>query len=271
MPAGLPFDPARLLVILAVVGARPMGLVLLHPVFGRFGLGSGILRGAVIVAMSAPVLPVAAARLAEDPGLAAPAMVARLIPCELAIGLVMGLLTGVPFWAALAAGDFIDNQRGASMASLFDPQSSTEASVTGTLLFLTSILVLAAEGVLFPAIFGPLMQSYALFPVMGGLALPDPAQGALALRLLDQILRAGLVLALPVLVPLLLAEIVIAIATKYTQQVNAMFLAMSVKQGIAALLMLVYAAILARHAMGQVGQGAFGVEALAPFLRGATR
>ncbi|AGT08874.1 EscT/YscT/HrcT family type III secretion system export apparatus protein [Paracoccus aminophilus] len=268
---GLPPDLASLLVLLAVVGARPMGFVMLHPVFARFGVATGFLRGAVVVAMAAPVLPAAAAMIAADKALIAPTAIPLLVLSELFIGAVLGLLTGVPFWAALAAGDFIDSQRGASMASLFDPQSSTESTVTGTLLFLICLLVLAAGGVLFPTVFGPLMKSYALFPVMAGLPLPDPAQGRLALELLDQILRAGLVLALPVVLPLLFIEIVIAIATKYTQQINAMFLAMAVKQAVTALMLVLYAAILARYAMAQTGSGPFGAEALAPFLKGMVK
>ncbi|SMO45234.1 EscT/YscT/HrcT family type III secretion system export apparatus protein [Paracoccus laeviglucosivorans] len=264
LPGGL----TQMLVLLAVVGARPMGFVMLHPIFGRFGISTGVLRGAVIVAMVAPVLPAATAMIADDPTPVSMAVVPGMIMAELLIGALLGLLTGVPFWAAMAAGDFIDNQRGASMANLFDPGSSTESTVTGTLFFLTCVLVLAAEGVLFPAIFGPLMQSYVLFPVMSGLSLPDPQQGALALGLLDQILRAGLILALPVVIPLLLTEMVLVVATKYMQQINAMFLAMTVKQAVNALLILIYAAIMARYAMGQIGSGAFGPGALGPFLKG---
>lgn len=271
LAAMLTTDLMRMLSVLAVVGARPLAFVMLHPIFGRFGISSGFLRGAVMVAMSAPVLPGAAAMVAADPTLALPAAIPMLILSEFLIGALLGLLTGVPFWAALAAGDFIDNQRGAAMASLFDPGSSTESSVTGTLLFLTCILVLAAGGALFPAIFGPLMKSYVLFPVMTGLALPDPMQGELALKLLDQILRAGLILALPIIIPLLLTEMVLVIATKYMQQINAMFLAMSVKQAVNALLILFYAVILARYAMGQLGSGPFGADALVPFLQGAAR
>lgn len=267
----LPGELTPLLVMLAVIGARPMGFVMLHPIFGRFGISTGLLRGAVIVAMTAPVLPAAMAIAADRPEMLRPAAVPALVMAELFIGALLGLLTGIPFWAATAAGDFIDNQRSASMANLFDPQSSTESSVTGTFLILTCILVLAAEGVLFPTVFGPLMQSYGLFPPMAGLTLPDPAQAELALRLLDQILRAGLILALPVLIPLLLVELVIAIAVKYTQQINAMFLSMSVKQAVNALIMVVYAALLARYAVGQIGQGPFGADALSPFLQGQHR
>lgn len=264
----LPGSVAGILLLLAIVGARPMGFVMLNPVFGRFGITSGLLRGAVMVALLSPVLPAAAIQAAENPLSLSPAAVPGLILGEFLIGALLGLLTGLPFWAALAAGDFIDNQRSAAMANLFDPQSSTESSVTGTFLFLCCLLVLAAEGVLFPVIFSPIMESYRLFPVMSGLTLPDPRQGALVLQLLDHLFRAGLLLALPVIIPLLLIEFILVVATKYMQQINAMFLSMSIKQAVHAILMLIYAAILARYTVGEIGRGPFSADALSPFLRG---
>ncbi|RMC34947.1 EscT/YscT/HrcT family type III secretion system export apparatus protein [Paracoccus alkanivorans] len=264
LPGGL----AGVLLLLAIVGARPMGFVMLNPVFGRFGISSGLLRGAVMIALLSPVLPAAAVQAAENPLILSPTVVPGLILGELLIGALLGLLTGLPFWAALAAGDFIDNQRSAAMANLFDPQSSTESSITGTLLFLCCLLVLAAENVLFPVVFGPIMESYRLFPVMSGLSLPDPRQGALVLQLLDHLFRAGLLLALPIIIPLLLTELVLVVATKYMQQINAMFLAMSVKQAVNAVLMLIYATVLARYVMDEIGRGPFSAGALGPFLRG---
>lgn len=264
----LPPDLASLTVVMMIAAARPMGFVLLQPIFGRFGISQGFLRGAVLVAMTAPVLPSAFALAQAQPEITQTANLPLVMLREVTIGAMLGVLTGIPFWAALAAGDFIDMQRGASMANIMDPGSSSESSVSGTFFFMVCLLVLAAEGVLFPAIFGPLMQSYALFPIFQEFALPDPRQGELVLGLLDQIMRAGLLLALPVLVPLLLAEMILVIATKYMPQINAMFLAMSLKQVVHVLLLLLYTVILARYAMSQIGQGALGPDALAPFLKG---
>ena len=258
----------QFVVLLAVIGARPLGFVMLHPIFSYFGINSGVLRGAVIVAMCAPVLPGAMAMAMADPAVVSPAGIPLMVLRELLIGLVLGVLTGIPFWAAIAAGAFIDMQRGASMATLVDPSSGGENTVLGTTFFLICILVLAAEGVLFPSIFGPLMESYRLVPVMGDMVMPDPQQGKLALSLLDQITRAGLILSMPILIPLLLTEILLAVALKYTTQINAMFTGMSVKQAVTFVLLLIYAVIFARYAMSDIGKGPFGVEALSPFLRG---
>ncbi|PZU13578.1 MAG: hypothetical protein DI591_13045 [Citromicrobium sp.] len=234
-------QPGRLgqpLVLLVLCAARPLGFVYLMPLFGRFHLNTGYLRGAVMVAMIMPLFPAALAQLAADPTL---------------------------------TGDIIDMQRGASMAQLIDPGSGGESSVTGTLLLLVCLLLLAASGALAPALFGPLFESYRVVPLFDPLPPVEPATGALALGLLDTLLRSGLLLALPLVVPLLLVELGIVIATKYLPQLNAMFLSMSVKQGVHAVLLAVSATLLAGYALDLTGHPALSPEALRAFLLGTTR
>ena len=264
--APVPVQAGQMLVVLVLVAARPLGFIALMPLFGRFHLTVGFLRGAVLAAMIMPVLPGAIMQVAVQPGLVTAGAMPGLIGRELIVGVVLGVLTGIPFWAAMAAGEFVDAQRGASMALLFDPGSGTEESLTGTLLLLVCVLVLATAGMLIPALFGPLYASYEVIPLLEPLPPLDPAQGALALALLDTLLRAGIILALPMIVPLLLVEMGLVIATKYIPQLNAMFLAMSVKQALFVILMLAYATLLARYAMGMLGDPALGPGALRPFL-----
>lgn len=259
------------LVLLVLCAARPLGFVYLMPLFGRFHLNTGYLRGAVMVAMILPILPAALAQLAADPTLSQPARLPGLVAREFIIGAILGLLTGIPFWAAMAAGDMIDLQRGAMMAQLIDPGSGGESSVTGTLLLLACLLVLSASGALIPALFGPLLDSYRVVPLFASLPPVDPATGALALGLLDTLLKSGVLLALPLIVPLLLVEMGIVIATKYLPQLNAMFLSMSVKQGLHALLLAVSATLLAGYAVGLMGHPSLSPDALRAFLLGATR
>lgn len=268
----LAFDPdgvGRLVTLLPVTAARPLGYILLLPIFGRFHLNVGYLRGALLVAMILPVLPAAIAAAGANPAIVRPAALPGLMASEFLVGALLGLLAGLPLWAAVAAGDFIDMQRGAQMAQLFDPGSADQQSVTGTLLLLVCVMVLAAEGVLIPALFGPVLDSYKVVPMFSALPSLDPGQGALALRLLDTLTRTGLLLALPVLVPLLLIEMAVAVAAKYVPQLNAMFLAMSVKQAVQALLMVLYAVLLATYAIRLSGAEDLRPGALSAFISGA--
>lgn len=268
------FDPdgiRALVTLLPVTAARPLGYVLLIPLLGRFHLNTGYLRGALLVALILPVMPAAIAAADADPTLLSPARVPGLMATEFLVGAILGLLAGLPLWAAQAAGDFMDIQRGAQMAQILDPGSADQQSVTGTLLLLVCILVLAAKGLLVPALFGPVLDSYGVVPLFSPLPRIEPAQGALALRLLDTLTRTGLVLALPVLVPLLLVEMAVAVATKYMPQLNAMFLSMAIKQAVQALLMILYAAVLAGYAIRMGASEDLRPQALDAFLSGAAR
>lgn len=238
-------------IALALCIARPLGFVMILPIFTRFNLTAGLIRGALLVALAAPVLPMVLTTVAAVGAVPGMGWTAVNMGKELLIGLVLGMLCGVPFWAVMAAGDLIDLQRGASMANLIEPGAGGEVSVTGTLLFLITVGWLIGTGAFAPALFGPLYDSYALFPVTAPLSLP-PDRAVVMLQLLDNVLRAGLVLALPIVVPLLLTEIAIALAGRHIQQINAMFLAMSVKQAVFLLLMLAYAQILVGYALQNI-------------------
>lgn len=261
----------QMLIVLAVVAARPLGFIALQPVFGRFKLNTGYLRGAVIVAMCCPVMPGALAMLAADPGLASPERVPGLIARELTLGVVMGLLTGIPFWAAQAAGDIIDQQRSASMATLVDPGAGGDASVTGTFMVLACVLVLVASGAMTQALFGPLLRSYGVIGLFAPLPPVDARLAGRALALLDQLLYSGVILALPLVVPLLLTEMAVIVATKYMPQINGMFVAMSIKQGVCVVLMIGAATTLAGYALGLLSSPALRPEALRLFFPEDTR
>lgn len=261
----------QLVTLLPLTAARPLGYILLLPIFGRFHLNVGYLRGALVVAMILPVLPGAIAAAQSDPAMLSPGRLPALMMTEFLVGVILGLLAGLPLWAATAAGDFMDMQRGAQMAQIVDPGSADQQAITGTLLLLVCVLVLAAEGILVPALFGPVLDSYAVVPLFSPLPRLEPGQGALVLGLLDTLTRTGLILALPVLVPLLLIEIAVAVATKYIPQLNAMFLSMSIKQGVHALLIVLYAALLAGYAIRLSGSADLRPDALDAFVSGAAR
>ncbi|MGY6548383.1 MAG: flagellar biosynthetic protein FliR [Roseinatronobacter sp.] len=98
-----------LAVQLGLVIARPLGLVTVFPVFTRVALGQMLrlsLAGAMSLPLLAPLEPELAVIVAGGVG----ANVAVALK-ELGIGPVLGVLLGLPLWAAISAGDIIDNQR----------------------------------------------------------------------------------------------------------------------------------------------------------------
>ncbi len=231
--------PQTLLYALVLASARALAFVVVHPVFTRFGLQAGVLRGALVLAFAAPVI---SSTIREISGQELPGNfeLLGLLGKEILIGLLLGLILGVPFWAAAAAGDIIDFQRGAAMATLIDPGSGGETSPTGTLFFLFALLLLATSDWFRDILLGGLYQTYAFWPVLTPLPTVSPESGGLLLGLLGDIMKIGLVLALPIFASLFLTEISLAIVGRYLPQINIMFIAMSFKQVVYVILLPIY-------------------------------
>ena len=254
-----------LLLALVLSAARPLAFIMVSPLFTRFGLQEGLIRGGILLAFAAPVMPGVMAELQTTGSLPIPS-VALLLLKELGIGLITALVLGIPLWAVAAAGDFLDMQRGASMAQLVEPGTGEQISPTGTLFFLLMTLVLVASGWFTEVLMATLYETYAAWPVLEPLPPISPEVGAGVLSLLDALIRTGLVLAIPILVPLLLAEIALAVAGKYTQQLNVMFLAMSLKQVIFLILLPIYFSALLYYMRGEVRDLGDATEVLRGFL-----
>ena len=245
---------------LLLSAARPLAFIFVLPLFTRFGLQQGLIQGAVMVAFAAPVFPGVAAAVEAAPTLSIATLSALLVK-ELLLGLILGLVLGLPLWAVVAAGDFIDLQRGAQMATLVDPGAGEETTITGTAFFLLIALVLVTSGWFTEVLLETLYGSYRGWPVLDALPPLDPEAGAAALGLLDALFETGLVLSIPIVGTMLFAEVALGLAGRYTQQLNVMFIAMSLKQFIYILALPIYYASLVYFTRGEVRDlgGALGV------------
>src|SRR5262249_9370760 len=119
------------LVAAAIAGARALGVVMVTPAFTRLGI-TGLIRTSVAIIVAFPVIPtvldaVTTTQLSSG-------VIAGLLIKEVLIGTIIGIAFGIPFWAAEAAGDLVDLQRGSTAAQLLDPLALTESSITSTLL-----------------------------------------------------------------------------------------------------------------------------------------
>lgn len=231
--------------------ARALAFVMVTPIFTRFGLQQGLLRSTLLLAFAAPVLPAVYLELSAV-ATPAPYEIALLVVKELVIGLLLALTLGLPLWAVAAAGDIIDMQRGAMMTEMVDPGSGDQTTPTGTLFFLMAALIFVSSGWFTEVLLSSLYDTYQIWPVTAALPAFDPSAAWRVLAILDRLLKTGLTLALPLVAAMLLAEIALAMATKYTQQINAMILGMSVKQLIYILLVPAFFASMMYFVTGDV-------------------
>jgi type III secretion protein T len=224
-----------------LVMARMTGVIIVMPAFTRLGL-TGILRGAIAFTFALPLVPMAVPALAGKPVM----MMAALLPKEVAIGLMIGVVLGVPIWAAEAAGDILDFQRGSSLASLADPSAADEASITGTLLSLVMIALYFGFGGL-PLTLRTVYESYQIWPIVNLLPALSPATGDFFLALLDNLVVMGLVLVAPIAIFMLLDDLLLALVSRAAPTVNVFALSLSMNNLIFLVLLALYAAFLLKY------------------------
>jgi type III secretion protein T len=236
-------EPWLLGTILAM--ARPMAIVIIVPAFTRLAM-TQLLRSAVVFALALPLLPHLV--LASGAVTASASPLPLLIVKEALIGGALGLAIGLPFWAAQAAGDFVDNQRAASAGTLFDPSSGAPATVTGTFFTVVLVAIFYSGGGL-RSLLEVLYGSYRVWPAEVLLPQWQGDAGALGdalLAILDGIVSLGLLLAGPVILLLLAIDFVLGMVGRFAPQLNVFDLSLSAKSAAFLVALLIYWGFLAQ-------------------------
>jgi type III secretion protein T len=194
-------------------------------------------RNAAILTITIPIVPVnlAYAQLIE-PTLWTYAI---LFAKEYAIGFVLGYGVAWLFWAVQTAGAFIDNQRGAAIASSIDPLQGHETSPLGNLFSQAFVTYFFSIGG-FLLVVKILYASFSAWPVMRGLPLLSPELPALVLEIMDTGMRLMFVLAAPAIAIMFLAEFGLAIVSRFAPQLQVFILAMPIKSALALLILIFY-------------------------------
>jgi len=233
-----PLEPYLTAASLAIT--RMLAMLLVMPAFTRLGT-TGVVRTGIALVAALPVIPVVAQAVA--PFTLTPATIAVLTAKEAIVGALLGLMLGIPLWAAQAAGDMLDLQRGASMATLANPSQAEEVSVSGTLFELTMLALFYASGGVAVAL-GVIYDSYALWPAAATLPQFGPSTGLILLRALDSVITLGLMLAAPLVLCLFVADIVLALLSRAAPNLNVFDLSFSLKSLLFAALLVLYCAFL---------------------------
>ena len=197
----------------------------------------GVARRAATLAFAFVVIPFIHAGM--PPGEPLWWMFALVAFKEALIGFLLGFFAAIPFWVAENVGNFIDNQRGATMGEVYSPLNGSQVSTTG--IFFTQIVstLFFVGGAVF-IFLGALYKSYALWPVFteGVSFAPDtPAQ---ILGTLDGMLRTTVVISAPVIILMFLATIGLGLVNRTAPQLNVFFLSMPVKSALGIAMLIVY-------------------------------
>lgn len=259
-------DPDSMRVVLtgfALGMPRMLTALAMLPFFMRSS-STALLRAAVAAAFVLPALPPMIAQV-----LAAPVeggWLPFLMLKEGMIGLILGFAIAIPFWTVEALGFVIDNQRGATISGTINPLTGDEASSLVILLSQSYVVLFLALGGL-TATVGIIYRSYSVWPVTALLPRFDPAFVAHMLGLLDSLVRTAIVLAAPVMIAMLLAELALALVSLFAPQMQVFFLAMPIKSGIALFILLVYFSTLLSYLESMVAGAGDILQALMPVMR----
>jgi flagellar biosynthetic protein FliR len=168
-----------------------------------------------------------------------PLPVAALVVKELAIGVTLGFVASLTFESARMAGELIDVARGQTMIKAMVPQLKARASASGDILYQLSVVMFLVVGG-HRLVLAALYRSFETLPVHTFPTVPvGHVQLALYVaRLTADAITFGVLLALPVIAAVLLANLVLALMNKAAPQMNVFFLGMPLKAmlGVAVLL-----------------------------------
>ena len=193
-------------VTLALAMARLVGVIAVFPVFVRTEIGR-LVRGVVAIVFAIPVM----GRLWSETAIfdeAHAGILLALVLKEAALGILIGLAMGAPFWAIQAAGELIDQQRELGDSAQHDPAAQGQVSVTASLLMMCAIVIFVTSGG-FRILLDLVYQSYSIWPVASFFPTLTADELLPVLRILDQLLLFGVVLAAPVLLLFLLCDITV--------------------------------------------------------------
>lgn len=220
----------------AVALARPTALFLVTPFLGR-GVLTGLARNGVLAALTIPAAPLIWLARPDDLAGAGIALILALVLKETLIGLLLGLPFAVLSWGLEAAGFMIDNQRGSTMASSLNPTTGEQSSPTGILLSqLYTVWMFATGG--FLVLLDLLYRSYGVWAPWEMLPGIDASLASGMLRLLDRVMLLTVLLAGPALIAMFLAELGLALISRFAPQLQVFFLAMPLKSAVGLLVLM---------------------------------
>ena len=146
---------------------------------------------------------------------------------NVAVGLVLGFLTGMMLHLFTVAGDVLDVTSGLSIGAVFDPLTGDRGAVLGRMFPLAALTLFLVVGGLAAVVRG-LAASVEVIALDGAIRMHTDMI-TLATDLSAHMLVAGVELALPALAALFLTEVVLGLAARFAPQANVLMLGLPVK------------------------------------------
>ena len=158
---------------------------------------------------------------------------------EVILVILIGFFASKIFWVAMSVGFFIDNQRGATLAQIFDPNSGDQTSPFG-ILMVNTLLCLFFAGGGFLIFLAGIFESYRVWPVFDYFPNFPETFPTLLLGEVDSFLRLVVQLAAPIVIIVFLTEFGLGLVNRFAPQLNVFVLAFSLKSLAAIFVLVLY-------------------------------
>lgn len=159
---------------------------------------------------------------------------------EVLNGFFLGYVTYLALNIVQIAGSLIDNQMGLNMASIYDPATGSQLTLMQRLFYWVAIVLLFVTNghhLLLNSIF----QSFELIPI-GTLPIVDNFK--YVLKLFIEYFALGFQIALPIVLTLIMAELILGLISRSVPQLNVMLIGMPLKLLIGAIIILISSPLL---------------------------
>ncbi|MCD6027535.1 MAG: hypothetical protein K0R08_2054 [Solimicrobium sp.] len=218
---------------IALMYARIVPIFILFPILNSNVLGSILIRNVVIFLIVIGLWPVLETNIPVS--FLNPGDYSVLVMKEVAVGASIGFTLALPFWIFSALGAYIDVARGASMGSLIDPTNGQESTEAANFInFCVLVAYLEIGGMRY--FLETLLQSYEMIGITQGFALNIEG----IILFLGEIITQGFILASPVLLMLLMAECLLGLFSRFTPQLNAFSISLTIKSVMAFFILSMY-------------------------------
>ncbi len=199
------------------------GLMVTAPVFSHNSIPRRI-----IVAMSLGLAVILLPLFVNTPLPPSKGLITLVFLCltEFLVGVTIGFVFGVVFWAIRLAGAVVGYQIGFAMVNVLDPNSNEQVSIIGELWFLLATLIFLCLNGHHMIITG-LVDSYRAIPL--GAATPSGAVGEWFIKYSSLVFVLAVKFAAPVIMTVFLVEVAMGVLARTMPQMNIFIVGFPVK------------------------------------------
>jgi type III secretion protein T len=197
----------------------------------------GIARRAFVLGVSVLAIPPIMSQM--PPGEPNLFMFALVAAKEAFLGFMIGFFAAIPFWIVENVGNFIDNQRGATMGEVYSPLNGAQVSTFGMFFSQIASTLFFVGGAIFVFI-GALYTSYSVWPVFSEGILMAKETPLVILGSFDDMLRTTVIISAPVIMVMFLATVGLGFVNRTAPQLNVFFLSMPIKSALGIAFLIIY-------------------------------